>query len=135
MQSGPQETRDAFVAVLPPQPASAGVARELAVSRCQEWGVAELSDDLALVVTELVANAVRHAGTDIEVRLIPLTGGVRLEVADGSTRPLRPRSATIVDEGGRGLLLVDALSTRYGVEAEASGKKVWAELRVDAAPA
>lgn len=120
-----------FVAVLPPTASSAGIARELTVSRAQAWGVSGLSDDLALVVTELVANAVRHAGTDIEVRLFPLGDGVRLEVADGSTRPLRPRAATVVDEGGRGLLLVDALSTRYGVEADAVGKKVWAELRVD----
>ena len=131
MSSGPERTPEPFLAVLPPQPASAGTARELVVSRCREWCVASLSDDLALVVTELVANAVRHAGTDIEIRLFPLSGGVRLEVADGSTRPLRPRKATIVDEGGRGLLLVDALATRYGVEAEPAGKKVWAELRVD----
>lgn len=120
-----------FVAVLPPTAASAGVARELTMSQAQDWGVAALSDDLALVVTELVANAVRHAGTDIEVRLFQLAHGVRLEVADGSTRPLRPRASSVEDEGGRGLLLVDALSTRYGVEADAQGKRVWAELLVD----
>ena len=56
---------------------------------------------------------------------------MRLEVCDGSTRPLRPRAAVPTDEGGRGLVLVDALSNRYGVEAEEKGKRVWAELLLD----
>lgn len=120
---------DPFVAVLPCTAMSAAVARKLTAERCLEWGTPALCSDLALVVTELVANAVRHAGTDITVRLSRLGDGVRVEVADGSTRPLRPRSATIADESGRGLLLVDALSTRYGVEAERNGKLVWAELQ------
>ena len=118
-------------AVLPPLAASASLARDLVTEHCQLWGVEALRDDLSLVVTELVANAIRHAGTDVIVRLYRLESGMRLEVADGSTRPLRPRSATLLDEGGRGLLLVDALSTRYGVEAEPHGKRVWAELHVD----
>lgn len=134
MSSAGNSCEEPFVAVLRPTTASAGIARELTVSRAHEWGVEALADDLALVVTELVANAVRHAGTDIEVRLFPLGDGVRLEVADSSTCPLRPRTATIMDEGGRGLLLVDAMSARSGVEADASGKRVWAELRVDPAP-
>lgn len=121
-------TADVFEAVLPCTALSASVARKLTVDRCRKWGRDALCGDLALVVTELVANAVRHAGTDITVRLIQLDGGVRLEVADGSVRPLRPRPAAMSDEGGRGLLLVDALSTRYGVEAEPDGKRVWAEL-------
>lgn len=123
--------RAAVVAVLPARATSAAQAREIVADRCREWQVMELCDDLALVVTELVVNAIRHAGTDVEVRLRPIVGGVRLEVYDGSTRPLRPRDAVASDEGGRGLLLVDALSHRYGVEAEAAGKRVWAELLVD----
>ena len=118
-----------LVAVLPCTAMSAAVARKLTTERCLEWGTPSLCSDLALVVTELVANAVRHAGTDITVRLSRLGDGVRVEVADGSTRPLRPRLVTLADEGGRGLLLVDALSTRYGVEAERAGKLVWAELQ------
>ena len=119
---------DPLVAVLPCTPMSAAVARKLTTERCLEWGTPSLCGDLALIVTELVANAVRHAGTAITVRLSRLGDGVRVEVADGSTRPLRPRLASLADEGGRGLLLVDALSTRYGVEAERAGKLVWVEL-------
>ena len=125
--------RDEVVAVFPPRPESAGAARELVVDRCRAWKVEALCDDIALVVTELVVNAIRHAGTDVTVVLQPIDGGVRLEVRDGSTRPLRPRQAAGSDEGGRGLLLVDALSHRYGVEAEREGKKVWAELLLEGA--
>jgi anti-sigma regulatory factor (Ser/Thr protein kinase) len=119
---------DVVVAVLPPRASSAARARELVTSQCAAWGLSAVCDDIALVVTELVANAVRHAGTDIEVSVTHIPGGVRLEVRDGSTRPLRPRAALTSDEGGRGLLLVDALSTRYGVVGEPGGKRVWVEL-------
>lgn len=121
-------TRDEMIAVLPPLATSAREARELSTDRCVHWGVGLLSGDVALVVTELVANAVRHAGTDIVLRLVPLADGIRLEVTDGSTRPLRRTVASTQDEGGRGLQLVDALATRYGVEADPAGKRVWAEL-------
>jgi anti-sigma regulatory factor (Ser/Thr protein kinase) len=115
-------------AVFPPHPSSAAAARDLVTDACRSWHREGLIDDLALVVTELVANAIRHAGTEMTVRLTALDGGVRLEVVDRSTRPLRPRAAALSDEGGRGLLLVDALSTRYGVEGEREGKRVWVEL-------
>jgi anti-sigma regulatory factor (Ser/Thr protein kinase) len=120
------------VAVLAADPQSASQARALVMSFCAEHHVESLSDDLCLVATELVANALRHAGTDMTLRLDLIRGGVRLEVEDGSVRPLRPRPAGPSDEGGRGLLLVDALSSRYGVEGEAKGKRVWAELLIDA---
>jgi anti-sigma regulatory factor (Ser/Thr protein kinase) len=121
---------DAVVAVLPPRAASAALARELVTERCAAWGFSSLCDDIALVVTELVANAVRHAGTEIEISVAEIEHGVRLEVRDGSTRPLRPRAALSSDEGGRGLLLVDALSNRYGVLGEPEGKRVWVELQL-----
>jgi two-component sensor histidine kinase len=124
---------DVVVAVLPPRAASASEAREIVTTQCVAWGMASLCDDVALVVTELVANAVRHAGTDIQISVSALGDGVRLEVRDGSTRPLRPRAALSSDEGGRGLLLDDALSSRYGVQGDADGKRVWVELRVRSA--
>ena len=120
---------DAVVAVLPPRASSAAAARRLVVSACGTWDLQALSDDISLIVTELVANAIRHAGTDIEVSLRRADLGLRLEVRDGSVRPLRPRAALSSDEGGRGLLLVDALSTRYGVQGEPDGKRVWVELQ------
>lgn len=119
------------VAVLAAQPASAGEARTLVTSFCCRHHLEALRDDLCLVATELVANAIRHAGTEVTLRLGTVKGGVRLEVEDGSLRPLRLRVAAPSDEGGRGLLLVDVLASRYGVEGGAQGKRVWAELLLD----
>jgi anti-sigma regulatory factor (Ser/Thr protein kinase) len=114
--------------MLPPRPASACVARELVTWQLHDWDIDRFADDAAVIVTELVANAVRHAGTDVELRMNHIEGGVRLEVWDGSSLPLQPRVAEAVDEGGRGLLLVDALSTRHGVVDERGGKRIWVEL-------
>lgn len=122
---------DEVTTVLPSQPSSASTARQIVGVACRSWHLEGLVDDLALVATELVANAIRHAGTDMILRLIRIEDGVRLEVRDGSTRPLRPRPPTSTEENGRGLILVDALSHRYGVEAEPQGKRVWAELVLD----
>ena len=93
------------------------------------WGFGEeLCEDATLIVTELVANAIRHAGTTIGVRLRRIPEGLRLEVSDGSPRQVRPASPSLLDEGGRGLALVDALATHYGVEGHPTGKTVWVEL-------
>lgn len=121
-----------MVTLLPPRPSSAGVAREVVAWQLREWHFDSLCDDAAVVVTELISNAVRHANTELELTLIHLPDGLRLEVSDGSSaRPVR-RSASSIDEGGRGLHLVDALSTRHGVDAEDGGKRIWVEMLLPA---
>ncbi|MDX6229834.1 MAG: hypothetical protein QOI76_3224 [Frankiales bacterium] len=127
-----------LIAVLPAEPRSAAHARILVLTACTRWDAGQVCSDAELVVTELVANAVSHAGTQITVRLAVLEGergGVRAEVSDGSIRPVRPRHARAMEETGRGLFLVDRLSTRWGANATTEGKTVWAELVPDAAPA
>jgi anti-sigma regulatory factor (Ser/Thr protein kinase) len=119
---------DGIVALLPPRPASAGVARELVAWQLRDWQVEDLCENAALIITELVANAIRYARTDVKVRVQHLENGIRLEVSDGSTLTLRPRQAGAHEETGRGLLLVEALSSRYGVDADERGKCVWAEV-------
>jgi anti-sigma regulatory factor (Ser/Thr protein kinase) len=126
-----------LIAVLPSEPRSAAQARSLVLVACNRWDAHDVAGDAELVVTELVANAVRHAKTDITVRLAALAGapgGVRAEVSDGSRRPVRPRYAAALEEGGRGLFLVDILSTRWGADATAEGKTVWAEIIPDPDP-
>jgi anti-sigma regulatory factor (Ser/Thr protein kinase) len=114
---------------LPAEPGSAPRARATVAEHSRAWGFGEeLCDDATLIVTELVANAIRHAGTTIELRLRRIPEGLRLEVSDGSPRPVRPASPSLLDEGGRGLALVDALATHYGVEGHPTGKTVWVEL-------
>ncbi|MGN5632695.1 ATP-binding protein [Streptomyces sp. AC154] len=113
----------------------ARLARRLAVQQLYEWGVpygSELSDDVALTVNELAANAVLHGyvpGRDFEVRLLAVGAGVRVEVSDarGERRP-QLYVGEAVTEAGRGLRLVEALAERWGVSERVVGKTVWAEI-------
>lgn len=124
---------DQLVAVLPAEPQSAAEARSLVLVACSRWHAQAVRSDTELVVTELIANAVRHAGTEIVVRLSLLrdNGGVRAEVTDRSTRPVRPRHVGTMSEHGRGLFLIDTLSSRWGADATGDGKTVWAEIIPD----
>ena len=126
-------TSTTYHATYPAEPRTVGVARAAVQESCQRWGYGQLSADAELIVSELVCNAVRHAGTDIGLTLITRREGLRLEVSDSSTRPIRPRIATPSDEGGRGLALVDALASHHGVRNSPGGKTVWAELDTPAA--
>jgi anti-sigma regulatory factor (Ser/Thr protein kinase) len=118
------------------RPAAAGEARR-AFTRL---ALPELTrEDLALLVSELVTNAVRHAGLSsrdpIDVKLVNGGRTVRLAVHDGghgfAFSPARDEGPPVA--GGRGLAIVDALSASWGVDREGDGCTVWCELAVDAA--
>jgi anti-sigma regulatory factor (Ser/Thr protein kinase) len=86
-------------------------------------------DDAALVLSELVGNAVRHAeGVTMQVRLRRTADVLRIAVQDGSTAPPAPRDASFEDESGRGMRIIEALSSRWGCEPLPGGKVVWAEV-------
>ncbi|CAO5235802.1 SpoIIE family protein phosphatase [Frankia sp. AgKG'84/4] len=88
-----------------------------------------LSDDVQLVVSELTTNALLHGVAPVEVRVITGAAAVRVEVADASRIvPVRP---PVGGEGltGRGMALVAAASSRWGVDPTPTGKIVWAEFR------
>lgn len=89
--------------------------------------------DAVLVTDELVSNARQHgdAPRHCRVRLLESENYLRIEVDDAS--PEHPRIRTPDGSGGRGLILVDRLSSRWGVEHFASYKTVWAELVLDGA--
>lgn len=95
-------------------------------------GVVEaVAERVALVVTELVTNAVVHARTEVDF-VVDVDGAtVRVGVGDGRTRSPVPRSPTIADRSGRGMLLVHAFASRWGVDPRPAGKTVWAEFDVD----
>jgi anti-sigma regulatory factor (Ser/Thr protein kinase) len=121
-----------MITLLPARLSSAGVARDVVASQLREWHIESLCEDAAVIVTELVSNAVRHADTDLELRMVHLPDGLRMEVTDGSLAPPMRRPSRGTDEGGRGLQLVDALSTRYGVDPQEHGKCVWVEMLLPA---
>lgn len=119
----------------------ARLARLLAALQLVEWGHARGTDDhdtVTLVVAELAANAVLHGrvpGRDFALLLRHEDDGqaIRIEVSD--THPARPTCARPGEEEeyGRGLVLVDALSARWGVRDRLGpGKTVWAECTLAA---
>jgi anti-sigma regulatory factor (Ser/Thr protein kinase) len=89
-------------------------------------------DDVKLVATELAANAVVHSGTPQTVTVRYLGDKVRIEVSDKSFADPVPRHASLDAVGGRGLALIEALSSSWGTEHFDDGKCVWSELAVTA---
>lgn len=127
---------NAAVIELAPRLQSAEAARRFVHERCEDWGCSEVIDAAALIVSELVTNAILHAGTPAELRAQWCNGVLRLEVMDNAEgKPPHPRMAKPYDENGRGLFLVDALSTAWGVESTDRGKVVWAEVTSTGGPA
>ncbi|WP_148573507.1 ATP-binding protein [Nocardioides caldifontis] len=122
----------------PPQPTAASHARR----DVREWLVGavpaevaeELVDDVTLLVSELVTNAVVHAGTDIELTCAVLEdGGVRVEVDDASSHLPSARSYGSRAGTGRGLRLLQDLADTWGADATRTGKRVWFELGASSA--
>jgi anti-sigma regulatory factor (Ser/Thr protein kinase) len=84
--------------------------------------------DVELLASETATNAMRHAGTSATVVVRYLGDRVRIEVSDGSRARPQVRSAAVDDLGGRGLSLVESLSSGWGVTPTLGGKRVWFEV-------
>ena len=108
---------------------SAAQARAAVAACCDRLGLEELSDDVVLVVSEMVTNAVRHAAPPVGLEIEAGEDAVVVAVCDGSPQSPIARKADLDAEGGRGMLLVDLLSDDHGVRAQPPGKAVWALLR------
>lgn len=121
---------------LSPTPGSVAVARRWSTDHAARAGFAVEIDTVALLVSELVTNVVLHARTACELVLIPLGNVLRVEVRDGSNA--MPSGTIQTDPmalSGRGMVLIDALSTHHGSEAlPGGGKLVWFELETITAP-
>jgi anti-sigma regulatory factor (Ser/Thr protein kinase) len=85
-------------------------------------------DTVALLVTELVTNAVLHACTPLQLQIETRSDHVRLCVEDTSERQPELRNYATDAVTGRGLALVEALSSSWGVETTPTGKTVWCEI-------
>jgi hypothetical protein len=102
--------------------------RHAAEDRLLSWQAAELVDDTLLVITELVQNVIQHTGHGGELALSHPSDVVLVEVFDSSRdlpRVIGPDPRRL---GGRGMLLVDAISRAWGSQLTATGKVVWAHL-------
>ncbi|MFJ7336628.1 SpoIIE family protein phosphatase [Streptomyces sp. NPDC101110] len=117
---------------------SVASARSFVRDTLQGWGFADIVDDAVVLTSELVTNAVVHAGTSADVLCLRSDDGVRIEVADRYPEREIPLQGTAVNmgspdrEGGRGLQLCAALAGRWGVEYTPTHKTVWFQLDLPA---
>jgi anti-anti-sigma regulatory factor/anti-sigma regulatory factor (Ser/Thr protein kinase) len=121
----PPRIRDRY----PPMVGTVGIARHLVHEVCRRWGLSLLAPVAGLVVTELVSNAVRHAGTPLELTATRAGRYVHLAVRDYMSQPARLVGPSAEDEpGGRGLLIVEAFTSCWGCTPTRDGKVTWATL-------
>jgi anti-sigma regulatory factor (Ser/Thr protein kinase) len=139
-----------------PDTRSVGTARDFCLSTMRRWGVTDRQDDMAVVVSELLTNALRHAvpqagpppgtphgspdgpagGTGrsrwpVRLGLVQPGQFVLCAVADPSPRPPQPKEPDYLAESGRGLHVISALSDRWGSTVPTdAGKVVWALFSV-----
>jgi anti-sigma regulatory factor (Ser/Thr protein kinase) len=107
---------------------SVTAARRHTVRQLADWGLGGVSVAASLLVTELAANAVRHAHTDFELELTCDEGVVHIAVSDSSVKPPIWRKSTPFSRSGFGLSIVNELSSEWGWELQEHGKRVWADL-------
>ncbi|MGW6359220.1 SpoIIE family protein phosphatase [Streptomyces sp. NPDC055092] len=113
---------------------SVATARAFVRDTLQGWGFPDIIDDAVVLTSELVTNAVVHAGTSAEVLCLRTDDGVRIEVADRYPEREIPLQQSAINmgnpdrEGGRGLQLCAALATRWGVDYTPTHKLVWFQL-------
>ncbi|MEO3786259.1 ATP-binding protein [Actinocorallia sp. B10E7] len=121
---------------LPHAPSSASLARRRLNNDLLSWGVSEeVADDAAVILSELLSNALRHArplpGAEggIKISWIKVGDTVELAVTDGgaATEPRKGQPA-LSSLGGRGLGIVEILSQSWGVRRDDQGSTVWAHL-------
>ncbi|MGW7004168.1 ATP-binding protein [Streptomyces sp. NPDC054933] len=124
-----QATVGGFEVDFPPADFRVAQMRRITRAHLHHWGLTDLTDNAALLVSELVTNAIRHGqGHPVGLRVVQSARELRIEVTDGNPTPARPRSAGITDESGRGLLLVAALAQDWGVSPDS--RTTWCSLPI-----
>ncbi|MFD7069027.1 SpoIIE family protein phosphatase [Streptomyces sp. NPDC059913] len=112
-------------------------ARSIVRQALTDWDMAELADDAELVTGELLVNVLLHTegGAVLTLEVLPEpVRRVRLSVQDRSSAWPRRRSPGETATSGRGLLLLDAVASRWGIEPRGEGKAVWCEIGPPARP-
>jgi serine/threonine-protein kinase RsbW len=88
-------------------------------------------DVIALLVSELASNSVRHTDSGFDLTIISSGREIRVEATDRGTGEPQMRSPAPTDPSGRGLQIVNMLSADWGVETLSEGKTVWFTVAVD----
>jgi anti-sigma regulatory factor (Ser/Thr protein kinase) len=120
---------------LPPRADSVPVARRAALNAARRWLTPTQTPSLALMVSEVVTNALLHGGSDHDVELVLTEEGdvVRVEVRDEGEGPVpAPQALDHAGDGGYGLYLVEQLADRWGWS-RSDCTTVWFEMEVDGA--
>ena len=119
---------------LPPDPTSAGRARSLLRTVLTDHDDEDTLDAAQLAVSEIVTNALVHAGTAMRLRILMAKRTLRVELTDGSPRLPSQRVFGTTAPTGRGLLLVDQVVSRWGAHPLPVGKVVWFEISEGSVP-
>ena len=101
--------------VRPEDAARVGVVRRITAARLRYCGLGPMMDDVMVIVSELVTNAIMHSGTsEISLTVTLGEGFLRIKVCDGMEGCAQPKQANDTDESGRGLALVEGLVEANG---------------------
>jgi serine phosphatase RsbU (regulator of sigma subunit)/anti-sigma regulatory factor (Ser/Thr protein kinase) len=98
------------------------------------WGLDTVADELELMASEIVTNALIHADSHVDLRLREYPDRVRMEVRDSDASPPVPSAISAAEEEkaqsehGRGLIIVEALASAWGTSPSGRGKTVWLEI-------
>jgi anti-sigma regulatory factor (Ser/Thr protein kinase) len=119
---------------VPPEPSALRTARAFTDSTLRGWSLAgEVVDDAALILSELLTNAIVHGAPPIRIRLRRTRGELAIEVDDGASAMPRKLRTTPEDEHGRGLSIVAHLGSRWAARPCGHGKTVWSTLPLETA--
>jgi hypothetical protein len=120
---------------LPPESGSADVAADAVAVACAAWGLPELTDLGRQITTELVVNAINHAGTDMALTMSLRGSGLHVAVQDRDRRlpclvdPAGPDPAAVLAGRGWKLRMVQSRASAWGATLTRDGKVVWAIVR------
>lgn len=117
---------------LPGNPSSAGIARRFVRDVLVDWEREDLADLAQFLANELVTNSVLHASTEVELSVSLERDRLRVEVQDENPQAPMKKDYSLSATTGRGLVLVEELSSDWGSEPANAGKVVWFELAGEA---
>ena len=120
-------------AELASNPSATAAARALLREALETWELDGFGEVTELLTSELVTNAVRHAGSTVTLRAFRQGSRIRVEVDDTSIATPVRRNPAPAEPGGRGVMIVESLADDWGADVRENGKTVWFEIDVSTA--